>query len=183
MKMNMKMKSRSRPSQAAVEERAGAAEGRRTDPGLRLERGVDGRLWVLLEDERCPVRVRPLFPWSQEGEHVSLRDRENRELALVDDPAALDGASQAALHEALASATFVLEVRRVLEIEEEVEIRVWRVETCQGPRTFQTRLDDWPRQLPGGGLLIRDVAGDLYHVPHPESLDTGSREELWAFVD
>ena len=31
-------------------------------------------------------------------------------------------------------------------------------------RTFQTRLDHWPCELPGGGLLIRDVAGDLYYI-------------------
>jgi hypothetical protein len=33
----------------------------------------------------------------------------------------------------------------------------WRVHTDQGARRFQTRLDDWPRKLPDGGLLIRDV--------------------------
>src|SRR5205809_76993 len=66
---------------------------------------------------------------------------------------------------------------------EEVEIRRWRVETQQGPRTFQTRLDDWPRTLPHGGLLIRDLAGDLYHLVAPERLDRESRELLWAFVD
>src|SRR5438445_1254822 len=62
---------------------------------------------------------------------------------------------------ALAVAGFVFAVTRLLEIDEEVEIRHWRVETRQGPRTFQTRLDDWPRMLPHGGLLIRDLAGDL----------------------
>jgi hypothetical protein len=84
---------------------------------------------------------------------------------------------------ALAVAGFVFEVMRVLEIEEEVEIRRWRVETRQGPRTFQTRLDDWPRLLPHGGLLIRDLAGDLYHLGKTDQLDKKSRELLWAFVD
>jgi hypothetical protein len=68
-------------------------------------------------------------------------------------------------------------------VEEEVEIRVWRVRTRQGARRFQTRRDDWPRTLPGGGLLIRDVAGDLFHVPDPDALDRTSQERLWAFVD
>jgi hypothetical protein len=34
-----------------------------------------------------------------------------------------------------------------------------------------------------GGLLIRDVGGDLYRLPAPETLDARSRELLWAFVD
>jgi hypothetical protein len=52
-----------------------------------------------------------------------------------------------------------------------------------GNRSFQTHLDDWPRVLPGGGLLIRDVAGDLYRLADPKRLDKKSRALLWAFVD
>jgi hypothetical protein len=134
------------------------------------------------EDERA-VSVRGCFPWSEPTQHLSLRDADEEEFALVRDPAELDPRSRAALERALAVAGFVFEVTRVLEIEEEVEIRRWRVETQQGPRTFQTRLDDWPRTLPHGGLLIRDLAGDLYHLAAPEALDRQSRELLWAFVD
>jgi Domain of unknown function (DUF1854) len=77
----------------------------------------------------------------------------------------------------------VLEVTRVLDVDDEIEIRHWTVETKHGKRSFQTRLDDWPRVLPMGGLLIRDVAGDLYRLPAPEKLDARSQELLWAFVD
>lgn len=94
----------------------------------------------------------------------------------------LGAASREALERALAEAGFVLEVTRVMSIDEEVEIRQWEVETRHGNRSFQTHLDDWPRQLPGGGLLIRDVAGDLYRLTVTE-LDRKSRELLWAFVD
>jgi hypothetical protein len=53
----------------------------------------------------------------------------------------------------------------------------------QGPRTFQTARDHWPRDLPGGGLLLRDVAGDLYMIADLAALDAASRAALWAFVD
>lgn len=102
---------------------------------------------------------------------------------MVDEPAALDEASRAALERALAIAGFVLEVARVVSIEEEVEIRQWSVETTSGPRSFQTHLDEWPRVLPDGELLIRDVAGDLYKIGAPRTLDRKTRELLWAFVD
>lgn len=149
---------------------------------LRLERRRDGQLWALREGEERAVRVRRLFPWSEAARHVSLRDAGNREVALVGPDDALDPASRDALDEAMLDAGFVLEVVRVLELEEEIEIRVWTVETRQGPRTFQTHLDDWPRDVPGGGLVIRDVAGDLYHVPPPDTMDRRSRELLWAFA-
>ena len=150
---------------------------------LKLERRVDGQLWALLNGEALPVRVYRCFPWSDPGRFVSLRDDDDRELAMVSELGDLDPESRRVLEGALAEAGFVLHVTRVLAVQEEVEIRTWRVETRQGPRTFQTRLDDWPRDVPGGGLLIRDVAGDLYHVPDPEALDDVSRALLWAYSD
>src|SRR5947208_3715892 len=152
---------------------------RRSDDGtirkpageLRLEWRADGSLWALRGEEERPVSVRRCFPWSEPTRHLSLRDADEEEFALVRNPAELDPRSRAALERALEVAGFVFEVTRVLEIEEEVEIRRWLVETRQGPRAFQTRLDDWPRGLPHGGLLIRDLAGDLYHLVEPKRLD------------
>jgi hypothetical protein len=143
----------------------------------------DGRLLVLIDSVRVPVRLRQCFPWSQPSQHLSLRNDEDREVAIVDDPAELEPESRQALEHALAEAGFVLEVTRVLDIVEEVEIRQWTVETQQGHRLFQTHLDDWPRTLPNGGILIRDVAGDLYRLATPSTMDKRSRELLWAFVD
>jgi uncharacterized protein DUF1854 len=148
-----------------------------------LEYRADGTLCVVRGDSSVPVTVRPCFPWSESRRWISLRNDEHEEVALVRDPAELDAGSRGALEQALAEAGFLLEVTQVLEVEEEVEIRHWRVLTRQGPRTFQTRLDDWPRSLPDGGFLIRDVAGDLYHIAAPAELDKQSRELLWAFVD
>jgi Domain of unknown function (DUF1854) len=150
-------------------------------PTLRI--ATDGRLVLLVDGEAVPVRLRQCFPWSEPGLHLSLRDDEDREVAIVDDPAELDPQSRSALERALAEAGFVLEVTHVLDIDEEVEIRQWIVETRQGRRSFQTHLDDWPRALPNGGILIRDVAGDLYRLVPPAQMDRKSRELLWAFVD
>jgi hypothetical protein len=150
---------------------------------LALRLSPDGRLVARIAGKWAAVRLRQCFPWSEPGRHVSLRDDGDEEVALVEDPAALPPESRRALERALAEAGFVLEVTQVLAIEEEVEIRQWTVETKHGKRSFQTHLDDWPRALPMGGLLIRDVAGDLYCLPAPATLDARSRELLWAFVD
>jgi hypothetical protein len=158
-------------------------EGRMTEAEVTLARRPDGRLWATRGGEERAVTVRRCFPWSEPARYVSLRDDDEDEFALVADLADLDPASRAALATALAEAGFVFVVTAIQDVEEEVEIRAWRVDTAQGPRRFQTRLDDWPRELPGGGILIRDVAGDLYHVPDPRALDRRSRQFLWAFVD
>ncbi|HEU5219338.1 MAG TPA: DUF1854 domain-containing protein [Gemmatimonadales bacterium] len=147
-----------------------------------LELGADGRLRAGTPESTRPVVVRRCFPWSEPGKYISLRDENEEEVALVKDPADLTSESQLALGLAMAEAGFVFEVTRVIEVEEEVEIRHWKVDTRQGLRSFQTRLDDWPRALPGGGFLIRDVAGDLYRLPQADRMDKVSQELLWAFV-
>ena len=150
---------------------------------LTLERRDDGQLWASVDGDEAAVRVHRCFPWSEPGQFLSLRDTENEEFALVRSIDDLEPASRRVLEGAIAEAGFVLDIRSIDEVEEEIEIRSWKVETRQGPRTFQTRLDDWPMDVPGGGIVIRDVAGDLYHVADPDALDARSRTWLWAFVD
>jgi hypothetical protein len=171
-----------------VEKNAGGIgmSNRENEKGTRalvIERTADGQLWADLDGIRTSVRVHRCFPWSEPGRFLSLRDVENGEIALVSSLDDLDPGSRRVLESALVEAGFVLEVTRITDVTEEVEIRTWRVQTRQGPRSFQTRLDDWPWEVPGGGIVIRDVAGDLYHVANPRALDEDSRKWLWAFVD
>ena len=151
-------------------------------PALRLERRDDGRLWAHGRGEPRPVVVCRCFPWSEPTRYVSLRDDEE-EVALITDMGELDAESRQALELALAEAGFVLEIEELLSIDEEIEIRNWKVHTFHGPRSFQTPRDEWPREVPGGGLIIRDVAGDLFYIRDPESMDAGSERLLWPFVD
>jgi hypothetical protein len=158
-------------------------DGERDKTGLAVERRVDGRLWAVKDGEAIPVTPARCFPWSAPMRCLSLRDDEQREVALVWDPAELDPESRSALEEALVQAAFVLDVIAVEEVEEDVEIRRWKVLTRQGARSFQTALDAWPREAPSGGLLLEDVAGDLYRIPPAEELDARSRKRVWAFLD
>jgi hypothetical protein len=150
---------------------------------LRLERGVDGQLWASTGVRSQPVVVRRCFPWTAPARFVSLRDADEEEVALVRDLGELDPESRRALEASLVEAGFVLEIVGVDDVDDEIEIRTFRVRTAQGPRRFQTLRDEWPRPLPGGGILLRDVAGDLYLVRDPAALDAASRAKLWALID
>ncbi|MBT8395744.1 MAG: DUF1854 domain-containing protein [Gemmatimonadetes bacterium] len=150
---------------------------------LLLERRGDGQLWAISNGASLPVRVHRCFPWSEPDQFLSLRDQENQEVAMVTHLDELETESREALAASLLEAGFVLRVTRIVEIDEEVEIRTWKVETEQGSRSFQTKLDDWPWEVPGGGIVIRDVAGDLYYIADPEAMDEKSQKWLWAFVD
>ena len=150
---------------------------------LRLERGSDGQLWARRGGTARAVRVTRCFPWSEPSRYLSLRDAEDEEVALVHDLGELGAGSRRALAESLIEAGFLLQVEGVEKVEEEIEIRTFRVRTRQGVRSFQTLRDEWPNRMPGGGVLIRDVVGDLYFIPSLASLDERSRKLLWAFMD
>lgn len=149
----------------------------------RLERRADGQLWISRAGQSCAVTLARCFPWSARTRFISLRNDDRQEVCLIDDPAGLDPDSRATLEHALVEADFVLDVERIHDIDEEIEIRCWDVTTSRGHRKFQTRRDDWPRIVPGGGVLIRDVAGDLYYIKNPGELDQSSQRLLDAYVD
>ena len=150
---------------------------------IRLQRLPSGEFGFSRDGEVIPVRTRRCFPWSEPTRFVTLRDGEDKELVLIEDLNALEPDSRAMIHEALAEADFVLEVESVLSVETEIDIRVWRVRTRQGECQFQTKMDDFPEVMPEGGLLFRDVVGNLFRVPATESLDERSRKLLWAYID
>jgi hypothetical protein len=152
-------------------------------PRLTLEKRRDGRLWALLAERAMPVKLRRCFPWTFPERYISLQTDDQQELALVSNPEELDATSRAALSQALSEAGFVFLIQRVYSVKEDFELRCFDVETPQGRRAFQTALDAWPRETGDGGLLIQDVAGDVFRIEHPEALDEKSRELVWELVD
>jgi hypothetical protein len=143
----------------------------------------NGNLYLhSVDDTLILVQARPCFPWSEPTKFITLRDYENRELALVEDPADLDADSRFALGSGLAASGFVFQIRRIMSIEVEFEIRNWTVITEQGEQIFQTRLDEWPKKMPCGGFLLHDVAGDMFYIPVLKELELRSRELLSGYV-
>ena len=150
---------------------------------LSVGRTPDGQLAASKDGVTTPVRVCRCFPWSEPAKFISLRDEKENEIALIEKLADLDPQSRAVVEVALAEAGFVLQIERIEAADEVFEIRAWKVQTKQGPRTFQTALDEWPREISSGGYLIRDISGDLFHIANPEAMDDKSQKILWSMVD
>lgn len=151
-------------------------------PSITLEKAPDHTLMLVKAGERVRVQPRRCFPWRQPNAFISLADEEGKEQALIRDMGDLAETSRDVLEEAMAASGFTLEIHSILSLEKEIEIRNWRVMVGGQERTFQTELDEWPRNVVGGMLLIRDVAGDLYTITDPQSLDEKSRKFLWALT-
>ncbi len=157
-------------------------------PGHDFTLRIDGtgRLRFIRGDDNIAVTVRPCFPWSSPREYISLRrvgEKDDSEVALVPRLEDLDSESRRALERVLGEAGFMLEVTAIEAIERDFELRTWKVQTQQGPRRFQTKLEDWPIRLPSQGIVLRDLGGDLYHISDPQGLDKKSFQKIWAFLD
>jgi len=150
---------------------------------VRLGRGEDRVLRLLGDGDGTAVSVRRCFPWEQPMKFLSLCDKDGNEVVLIEDLAALDSDSRRVLEEQLSVVGFTLAVSRISSIEKEIEIRNWTVVIDGVRRTFQTELDEWPRRLNDGTVLIRDVAGDLYTIRRPDELDRHSHGQLASLLD
>lgn len=149
---------------------------------LRLARQADGRYRAHWDGHSVLVQVISCFPWTAPGAYISLRDVHDREVALVPSLADLDPDSAAVLQQALRESAFAFQITGVQQVRKAFEIRHWEVTCAEGPRRFQTKVDDFPEALAPHGLLITDVAGDVYVVPDWTALDKRSRKQLALFV-
>lgn len=150
---------------------------------LRLTRTQDGRTVASRDGVESIVHVTTCFPWSAPGTYLSLRDDEGHEVALIPSMETIDAESRTVLLQALHDATFAFEITGVVLVRKEFEIRHWDVTCAEGHRVFQTHVDDWPRHLPPKGLLVTDVAGDVYRIADWTRLDAQSKKQLAMFVD
>lgn len=150
---------------------------------LRVSRAQDGRYRAAWANQECLVRVGTCFPWSAPGTFVSLRDEEDREVALIPSLDEVDTESRVVLQMALREAAFAFEITHVERVRKEFEIRHWVVTCVEGQRSFQTKVDDYPQLLAPTGLLITDVAGDVFVIHDWKALDKHSRKQIALFVD
>ena len=145
---------------------------------FKLESMPDGRPALVQEGNRTPIHVVPCFPWTHPNQFLSLRDDDGTEQALIQDTAELDPSSRDVLEKETRTNGHVFTITGILHVAKEIELRCWEVTIPGGERHFQTELDEWPRALPDGSLLIQDLYNDLYRIPDPSQLDPASRKLL-----
>jgi len=134
-------------------------------------------------DESVKVTPSLCFPWMKKNEYISIRDEDSNEVFLIKELSQLDEESKKAVSESLIAASFMMKILAIKEINDEFEIRNWKVITKQGPYTFQTQIDYWPQVFNKTTIIIRDITGNIFYVNDPLSLDDKSQHLLWPFLD
>lgn len=142
----------------------------------------NNQLYLKLDEKEVEVEVKRCFPRSYSEKFLSLRNKDDEEMLLIEDMSKLESHSKEALEKILSIIDFKLNITEILAIEEEVELRNYQVMTTSGFRKIQTRLDDWPDVLANGKILIKDLSGDCYLINHWSELNKNSQKLLATYV-
>lgn len=140
----------------------------------------------LTEGEECShlfVSVLRLFPLSEPGRYLSLRDGANKEIGVVVEPDAVEVDGRRLLLDALERRYLVPVIRRVKSVRERFGTLDWEVETDRGARAFTTRNLRENTVTPSPGrYLLSDVDGNRYDVPDLDALDGASQAILSRYL-
>ncbi len=150
----------------------------------RIERNSAGQIVVHLEGDDDPVvdaKLARCFPWSLPDLHVSVRNPEGHEVAMLKSLDDLDPESREVAEAELRDKIFDPKIRRVLQCKHEFGISSITAETDRGTVIFQIRGRDDVRLLSPTRALFRDVDGNTYDLPDFNRLDPVSRRHLQRY--
>lgn len=149
--------------------------------GLRVERNEAGELIAHVPGREEAVReaqVARCFPWSFPDSYVSIRDKDGKEVRLLNSLDELDAQSRAVVKQELHDRVFNPQIQRVSSVKHEFGITTIVAETDRGEVSFQIRSRDDVRVLSPTRALFRDVDGNQYELTDLSALDPSSRKRL-----
>jgi len=147
-------------------------EVRRNEAGQLVAR-VKGR-----ETPLTDARVARCFPWSLPDRYIAIRDKDGKEIALLETLAELDPASRAVVEAELREKVFNPAITSVVDHKSEFGVISITVETNRGRVTFQIRSREDVRVLSPTRALFRDADGNTYELADLNALDPPSRKIL-----
>ena len=117
-----------------------------------------------VEQIEIEINIKKCFPWSHQHKYLSFRDKDDEEVSLLENIDLFDEESKKNMLYHLSQSNFTMNIINILSIGEEVEIRNFKVITTSGERSIQTKLDDWPKILNNGSVMIQDLCGDRFVI-------------------
>jgi hypothetical protein len=128
------------------------------------------------------VRLRRAFPWSNDGQFISVRSSDGKELLMIDDVTALEPALRQTIESYLAATVLIPRITRIETIDVRFGYQQWSVQTDRGPVAFRVQEREDIRFLPDGRYSIKDADGNVYELPPRETLDDHSRRALEPLI-
>ena len=161
----------------AADNAKGKVESLNRDSAGRLVARIAGR------DEPVPdARIARCFPWSLPDRHLSVMDKDGKELACLSTLDELDPASRRLAEEELHDKVFNPRIIRIIKHKQEFGVTSVRAETDRGEIVFQIRSRDDIRVLSPERVLFRDADGNTYDSGNLGAMDPASRRFIEEFI-
>lgn len=145
---------------------------------VKIGKDEDGKLQLEVKggERYDDIQVRRTFPYSYKDKYILLKDKDGKEIGILEDMAGLEEESRRLLEEELEKVYFIPQIQKVHSIDYRMRTPVWTVETDRGRITFELIRRSDARFIKPGHLVVRDSTGARYEVPDYNRLDRKSQE-------
>ena len=152
--------------------------------GFELKADGQGRLVLVRPgvEDVVDVRIRRSFPWSSPVRNVSVRNKEGKELLMIEDLTALPDGLRKIVEDCLSSTSLIPRITRVMAVDVRFGFQQWTVETDRGPADFRVQEREDIRFMADGRFTVKDADGTIYELPRMDQLDEVSRRAIEAVV-
>lgn len=146
--------------------------------GLHISKSQDGNLQLEIKGGKIydNIGVKRAFPYSYKDKYILFKDKEGREIGILEDMAELEEESRRLLQEELEKVYYIPYIRKVINIDYRMRTPVWTVETDRGVITFELARRSDAKFIRQNHLVIKDSAGAKYEILDYTRLDVRSQE-------
>ncbi len=147
-------------------------------------RDVSNQLVFVDNTGRHHVGVVPLrtFPISEPDGCISFLAEQGYEVAFLEELTSLPEPAANLVRRELACREFVPVIHRIVPLTDDNDLPRWQLHTDRGPTEVQVHVDDGLRRLGQHGLLVVDIHGLRFLIPHTDELDAASRHVLDRYL-
>ena len=128
------------------------------------------------EDDWREVTLVRLFPYSKPREWISVLDKEDKEVGVLENLEGMSRETRELILGELDRRYLMPRIQRLLSCKRRFNVSQWTADTSRGRVTFMTRgLRDQVQQPLPRHLILTDVEGNRYEIPDVAALDPASR--------
>lgn len=144
---------------------------------IRLFREPAWILRLTIDGDRSYLKVKVVraAPLSHPTRYICLLDAKDEEICMIDDLNPLNREMRALIEEELDRRYLTATIQQVNAVRNEYGTSYWDVQTDRGPREFVVQnVAENAQWLGDHRLLITDVDGNRFEIPHLNELDKKS---------
>lgn len=151
---------------------------------FQLTRNSFGKLVLTAEDGQVHDAVLPVraFPIQAPDEGISMVLPDGKEVAWIDDLAALPDAVRQLVHDELEGREFMPEILSIVSVSSFATPCTWTVQTDRGDTDFLLKGEEDIRRIGATSLLVADNHGIHFLIRDMFTIDKNSRRILDRFL-